>query len=58
MKNYVKPSIELNRFDVEDIITVSGQIGTMETLSADTKTVYEAYVADNTPASAVVEFHW
>lgn len=44
MKNYVRPSMELNRFDAEDIIRTSGKVqpGT-SSLSENSQSVIEAY---------------
>lgn len=64
MKNYVKPSIELNRFDAEDIIRTSGDYSTAGALSTNSKKVVEVYntgVADAdkiTDATAAVEYSW
>ena len=41
MRNYVKPSIELNKFDVEDIITVSGIIKTADELTPEAAAIYD-----------------
>ena len=63
MKNYVAPSIELNRFDAEDIIRTSN-ITTAGNLSASSQAVRAAYnagvadadkIADNDTA---VEYTW
>ena len=63
MKNYVKPSIELNKFDVEDIITVSGTIGNKESMSEEAKAIYATYLEDmdmteEQGAANLVEFQW
>ena len=65
MKNYVRPSIELNRFDAEDIIRTSGIVtGGYKSLSTNTQTVVETYNANTTTANqigdadAAVEFAW
>lgn len=65
MKNYVAPSIELNRFDAEDIIRTSGgHINTLNNLSDSTKSVvagYNASVADAdkiADTATAVEYTW
>ncbi len=61
MKMYTKPSIEVKKFDVEDIIQTSGVVGTYDELSDRAKTIYNAYADDtNTDVTEkqVVEFHW
>ena len=62
MKNYIKPSIELTKFDVEDIITVSGdpvvQAPAVTTeLSAEAMDLYNAANFTET-ATNFVEFQW
>ena len=39
MKNYVKPSIELNKFDTEEILTTSNPAG----LSKEAQSIVETY---------------
>ena len=67
MKNYVKPSIELTKFDVEDIITVSGAVnpgnpgvvGGEAALSTDAAAIYNAAgIAAGEKATNFVEFQW
>ena len=66
MKNYVKPSIELTKFDVEDIITVSGAnpgnpgvVGGEAALSTDAAAIYNAAgIATEDKATNFVEFEW
>lgn len=66
MKNYVKPSIELTKFDVEDIITVSGSnpgnpgvVGGQDALSTDAAAIYNAAgYAEAEKAANIVEFQW
>ncbi len=65
MKNYVRPSIELNRFDAEDIIRTSGEVTTgYKNLSENTQNVVDAYNANAAAANKIsdseyaVEFVW
>lgn len=61
MKNYIRPIVEVSKFDVADIITVSGQITNASTLAPESTeaALYDAYVnasaVDNT---AVAVFQW
>ncbi|MBO5059281.1 MAG: hypothetical protein J6C82_00025 [Clostridia bacterium] len=60
MKNYVKPSIELNRFDVEDIITTSGDLGMLGAEMTETaQGIYDQHIDAGYSANAnVAEFQW
>lgn len=61
MKNYVKPSLEISKFSVEDIMSQSGVIQGKAALesNAAAKNVYDTYVAGgNTAADNVVTFEW
>ena len=67
MKNYVKPSLEINKFEVEDIMSNSGVMGGYSALTGG-KAVYDQYLAgadgvagnadDISAAANVVEFQW
>lgn len=58
MKKYITPSIEVKKFDVEDIITVSGDLTakTVETTS-DLYTDFKAGAGAGT-ADATLGFEW
>ncbi len=62
MKKYLTPSIEINKFDVEDIITVSGEMhASAATLVGDVKTIYENAALndfDTTTAGGIIEYEW
>ena len=61
MKNYIRPSVEVSKFDVADIITVSGQAVAYTALETDAASLYQAYTAQTTldnPNEAVVVFQW
>ncbi len=59
MKNYVKPSIELTKFNVEDIITASGVAGTKSELTGTADSIYTEYLKTGaTEQSTFVEFEW
>lgn len=63
MKNYVKPSIELNKFDTEEILAASGVVGNYESLTAQSKSLVDQYNTDNAgnqvdAAKGVAEFQW
>lgn len=64
MKNYVRPSIELTKFDVEDIITVSAGPAVPVVggdISDEGASLYEAFKTDasaTAAANGVVEFEW
>ncbi len=68
MKNYVKPSIEVSKFSVEDIITASGVMTGSFTEGSAADSVYDKYLMgndgvvgggdDRTAAANVVEFQW
>lgn len=68
MKKYIKPSIEVNKFDAESIMTLSGfsggdTINKVTTLDAVTNDVYKEYLQDNggvqsAAADGYVEFAW
>ena len=64
MKNYVKPSIELSKFDTEEILAVSGKVSAgVGSLTESSQSLVENYNAAgnsqsvNTAGNAV-EFHW
>ena len=60
MKNYVKPSALLSKFDVEDILVASGfnSVNTLKTGAATTQ-VYQEYLQENQGNNtAFVEFQW
>lgn len=61
MKNYVKPSLEVSKFDIEDIITVSGKLGDAVTSDAAKAVYNDYYITGDSKAQAddgVVEFMW
>ena len=67
MKKYIKPSIEVNKFDAESIMTLSGfsggdTINKVTNLDAVTNDVYKEYLQQNGVQSAAangyVEFAW
>lgn len=67
MKKYIKPSIEVNKFDAESIMTLSGfsggdTINKVTNLEAVTNDVYKEYLqqkgVENAAASGYVEFAW
>ena len=65
MKLYVKPSLEVSKFSVEDIITASG---VMNAGTIGDNAIYNKYLMGNdeavgggddlAPATNVVEFQW
>ena len=59
MKNYVKPSLEINKFAVEDIICASGVVGGAAAFTIEgTSEIYDKYLETNTGATYAVEFEW
>ena len=61
MKNYIRPSVEVSKFDVADIITVSGQAVAYTALETDAASLYQEYTAQTSlanPNEAVVVFQW
>ena len=60
MKNYIRPIAEVSKFDVADIITVSGEIVDAGALENNPKDLYEAYAAaDGSSAyTNVAVFEW
>lgn len=59
MKKYLTPSIEINKFDVEDIITASSDFKTISEISTKGASLYtESGVASSEAANAVAEFNW
>lgn len=58
MKNYVKPSIELTKFDVEDIITVSGVVTNIDNITAAGQSIYNAAVDTEDQVDNIIEFQW
>lgn len=61
MKNYVKPSIEISKFSVEDIMSNSGVMGGKADMTTAGQNLYEAYKTANTvttDAANIVEFNW
>lgn len=61
MKNYVKPSIEISKFSVEDIMSNSGVMGGKSDMTAAGQNLYDAYKIDQsvaTDAVNIVEFNW
>jgi hypothetical protein len=62
MKNYIRPSVEVSKFDVADIITVSGHVMNASTLAPESTeaALYDAYVAAEGSAqnTSVAVFEW
>ena len=59
MKKYLTPSIEINKFDVEDIITARSHFKHVSNLSTKGASLYtESGVASSETAAAVAEFNW
>lgn len=62
MKNYVKPIVEINMFDTEEILSQSGVIGAASDLSTASKSVITEYnktASNQIDATATaVEFQW
>lgn len=64
MKNYVKPILEINMFDTEEILLTSGVAGQVSGLSSNAQSVLNAYnegAAETDKVSTdatVVEFEW
>lgn len=62
MKNYIRPSVEVSKFDVADIITASGVIQSGAALDKETTAgvLYNAYVnaAGSQKLDDVAVFQW
>lgn len=62
MKNYVKPSIELSKFDTEEILAPSSKVSGYNSLTDSSKSIVDTYNAGSTQkvdtAGNAVEFHW
>jgi hypothetical protein len=59
MKNYIRPNIEVSKFDVADIITVSGAITPVEDMSPAMQSLYSDYVAKSGVKNTdVAVFEW
>ncbi|MBE7015331.1 MAG: hypothetical protein E7417_00690 [Ruminococcaceae bacterium] len=61
MKNYIRPSVEVSKFDVADIITVSGHVMEASSLAPESTdaALYDAYKAVSSVDSAnVAVFQW
>lgn len=63
MKNYVKPSIELSKFDTEEILAPSSQVSGYSSLTDSSKSIVDTYNAGSSiqkveTAGNAVEFHW
>lgn len=64
MKNYVKPSIELSKFDTEEILAPSGKVSLgVNSLTESSQSLVGSYNAlGNTQgvneSGNAVEFHW
>ncbi len=57
MKTYIKPSFEVKKFDVEDIIQTSGTVVNYEALSEEGKALYDAYTGqEGTTEGNYLEF--
>ncbi len=59
MKTYIKPSLEVKKFDVEDIIQTSSGGGTVvnyEALSQEGQELYKAYDAQAATTGNYLEF--
>lgn len=47
MKNYIRPSVEVSKFDVADIITASGEaVNAADLVGTKYETIYNQYVAE------------
>ncbi len=59
MKMYTKPSLEVKKFDVEDIIQTSGMgtFGGKENLTTAGAALYEEAVGTDV-AENIIEFEW
>lgn len=61
MKMYIKPSLDISKFDVEDIITTSGNVGSLGDMSTQSQSIYKQYLLDDNSRNSedkVVEFEW
>lgn len=60
MKNYIRPNMEISKFDVADIITASGEIVDAASLLGEDKTLYEAYAtqAGDAAFKSAAVFEW
>jgi len=59
MKKYTRPELSISKFDVEDIITASGQYGSaFETGKLYSDAGLTNDVTEDVPTSAVVYFNW
>ena len=63
MKNYIRPSVEVSKFDVADIITTSGEVQSSSALTGDDLAIYNQYVAEaavvgTTAQSGAALFQW
>ncbi len=65
MKNYVKPSIELNKFDTEEILAPSTPAGALtgySNLTTKSQSIVDKYVEDGGDSSIktnqIAEFQW
>lgn len=60
MKNYIRPSVEVSKFDVADIITTSG-VDYAANLAGEDKTIYDQYVevvGDANAHDVAAVFQW
>jgi len=60
MKNYIRPSMEVSKFDVADIMTASGEILDASALTGKEGSLYEAYTAaaGSSAYETVAVFEW
>ena len=63
MKNYIRPSVEVSKFDVADIITASGDVVPAGQIPAEYTSIYEQYSAaaaaeGNTVQTGAAVFEW
>lgn len=60
MKNYIRPSVEVSKFDVADIITASGDVVPVASFTDGTveKDMYQEYKTAGGTATNATVFQW
>ena len=60
MKNYIRPSVEVSKFDVADIITASGLVADVNSFAPGSveKTLYQAYQDEGGAQTQAAVFQW
>ena len=59
MKKYTRPNMEITNFDINDIITVSGELVYGNDLTGDAADIYEIYSMKSPQGSEMVSvFTW